>query len=192
MGKRTDHCAYLFVGSLAALSAWSSACDYDDGGFPGATPIDVVRDAAPPTRDTRGSTPATDASSGLGATSVKPPDAAASPPDAGAAPAADAGAVDGAAPPPDAPAPTPPAGPPAACASPAALPVTFRRVGQGPRSDDFSFDRDGHLIAFDGMNFVRVPRLGSVEVLARDAIGSRGGGPAERGQRRRLPGPLTA
>jgi hypothetical protein len=53
--------------------------------------------------------------------------------------------------------------------------VTFRRVGQGPRSDDFSFDRDGHLIAFDGMNFVRVPRLGSVEVLARDAIGSRGG-----------------
>ena len=103
MGTQADRCAYLFVASLAALSSWSSACDYDDGGFAGATPIDVVRDAAPATRDTRGSTPATDASSGLGATSVKPPDAAASPPDAGAAAADDAGAVDGAAPPPDAP-----------------------------------------------------------------------------------------
>ena len=53
--------------------------------------------------------------------------------------------------------------------------MSFRRLGQGPRSDDFTFDRDGHLIAFDGMNFVRVPRLGSVDVLARDVIGGRGG-----------------
>jgi hypothetical protein len=176
MGNRADYCAYLWV-SLAALSFGSSACDYDNGGFSGATPIDVVRDAAPASRDTRGSgaTPSTDASSGLGATSVNPPDAGASPPEAGSAPAADAGVmVDGATSPPDAPAP-PPAGPPAACASAAALPVSFRRLGQGPRSDDFSFDRNGHLIAFDGMDFVRVPRLGSVEVLARDAIGNRGG-----------------
>jgi len=172
---------YPLLLPLAGLTflAGGLACSYDDGGVSGAAPIDVDRDAAgAPGRDARGSgspAPAMDAAPGPGGSSVKSVDAAASAadavvPDAGAT--ADATAPDA---PPTLNPPPPPPGPPAACASAPALPVSFRRLGQGPRSDDFSFDRDGHLIGFDGMDFVRVPRLGSIEVLARDAIGGRGG-----------------
>jgi hypothetical protein len=174
MGTRAALRTYPQVVALAGLTFL--ACKYDNGGVSGA-PVDLARDASgSPARDARGSgaaPAATDASSGV--TSVKPVDAAGT--DASSiTPPADAGETPDAATAPEAPpAEPPPPGPPAACASAAALPVSFRRLGQGPRSDDFSFDREGHLIAFDGMNYVRVPRLGSVDVLAREAIGSRGG-----------------
>ena len=154
---------------MAGLTA--SACKYDDGGT--SAPVTVERDAGGrPVRDAResGTTPLADAA--VGGPETTPPDAGGSLPDAGSAPPADAASVTDVAPADTTP---PPVGPPAACANAAALPVSYRRLGQGPRSDDFSFDRDGHLIAFDGMDFVRVPRLGTVEVLARNAIGSRGG-----------------
>lgn len=65
---------------------------------------------------------------------------------------------------------------PARCDSPLALPVPVRRIaGAGARSDDFTFDRDGHLVSFADTSLVRVSSTGDVERLAANVIGARGG-----------------
>ena len=65
---------------------------------------------------------------------------------------------------------------PARCDSPLALPVPVRRMaGSAARSDDFTFDRDGHLVSFADTNLVRVSSRGDVERLAANVIGARGG-----------------
>jgi hypothetical protein len=82
--------------------------------------------------------------------------------------------------PPDA-AVAPEAGPPAAivppprCESARPRSMAFRRVGQGPVSDDFTFDPQGHLISFNRNDLVRVMRDASFDVLARNVLGQRGG-----------------
>jgi hypothetical protein len=171
MGTRTALGTILFV--VAGLTA--SACKYDDGGTSGSVTVERDAGASPGRPDARG--PSVTSADARPEAAPLPTDAAGAAPDAALGGTPDAIAEPDVAPAADAaaPPPPPPPGPPAACATPAALPVSFRRLGQGPRSDDFTFDRDGHLIAFDGMDFGRVPRLGSFEVIARDVIGNRGG-----------------
>jgi hypothetical protein len=148
--------------SLVVAGLTASACTYDDGGTAGSVTVERDAGASPGRPDARGPS-VTSAADARPEAAPLPSDAAGASPDAVIGGTPDAIAEPDVAPAADAAAPPPPPapGPPAACATPAALPVSFRRLGQGPRSDDFTFDRDGHLLAFDGMDFGRVPRLGS-------------------------------
>jgi hypothetical protein len=76
------------------------------------------------------------------------------------------------------PPPPPPEPPPPAvgrCPPAGPLPASYRQVASGPRSPDFTFDRDGHFIGFDGVAVVKMLRDSALEVLASDAIGTQGG-----------------
>jgi hypothetical protein len=175
--------ALLVVARVSALCSLAGgvACRLDGDGMRGApavTPAGIDPDEAPgPARGDAGASPAiADASWAIETAPVSVPDAVApAVPDA----AADEGdaAVDPQPVVDAAPAPPPPVAiaPPARCAVAAPLPVPVRRMGLGPSSDDITFDRDGHLIAFDRRQVVRVLTSGAIEILARDAIGQRGG-----------------
>lgn len=72
---------------------------------------------------------------------------------------------------------TGPPAPPAVCAQPLPAVGAARRLPSGTgRSDDFTFDREGHFVSFAGRSLARMSRAdGRVEILAPDVIGARGG-----------------
>jgi hypothetical protein len=61
------------------------------------------------------------------------------------------------------------------CASPLSLPVPARRLPSAPRSDDITFDREGHFVTFDQRSIVRMERDGSTQLLVANLIGTKGG-----------------
>jgi hypothetical protein len=66
--------------------------------------------------------------------------------------------------------------PVAACASGARPPGNIRRVGEIPRSDEFTFDNDGQLIALSGNDVVRIGGGRFPQVLFRNVSSLRQGG----------------
>ena len=73
----------------------------------------------------------------------------------------------------------PPASPPPepvdVCANLAALPVAFTTRTDVPVTDEFTFDGQGNLLAFDGRDVVRINANGGFEPLFRNVLGARGG-----------------
>src|SRR5687767_11916228 len=131
------------------------------GSGPGSSPVQPApgNDAHPAANDGSSAADGAAEDNDGGSSAVTSKDAAATP-----TPSADAAA------------PTPPAPPPgASCQTLPPLPASFRRLGTGPRSDDITFDRDGHLVSFDGQGAVRLTRDLSRQVIGRDLIGTRGG-----------------
>jgi hypothetical protein len=184
--RRPTFLSAVVVFSVAALAA----CRFDDGGKvdPVTTPTGLDPDisSGPPVVDARPDLGgAMDAGAGAEPAAVPPVGA-----DAGAVPIIDAAAADvGVVPsvPGDMPAPdagpvtiAPPPGPmapsrPVRCDVQRSLPVTPRRLGIGPSSDDITFDGAGHMISFDGRDVVRVLSNTTYETLVRNVIGQRGG-----------------